>query len=118
MANDIEKAFGLPNTVTGFTDGVDRIFYPFKMCEIKKFFEIFQRIPDIKKLMINYLIEGGEEALKDFFAMCFQDNPFEDLETAIDIDNYSSIMKQCFEICGLTYPTDDEDIGENPQTEV
>lgn len=50
--------------------------------------------------------------------MCFQDNPFEDLETAIDIDNYSSIMKQCFEICGLTYPTDDEDIGENPQTEV
>lgn len=116
MNNDIEKAFGLSMSVTGFADGVDRNFYAFKMIEIKTFFEALNNIKHVSKLMVNYLFEDGEENLKVFFALCFKDNPFEDLEEVITIQNYPIIMKQCFEKSGLIYPEDKEE-SENPQKE-
>ena len=114
MNNDIEKAFGLTMSVTGFADGVDRSFYPFKMKEIKIFFETLNGVRHASKLMINYLFPDGEENLKKFFALCFKDNPFEDLEEVINISNYSLIMRQIFELNGLIYPEDKSE-DENPQ---
>lgn len=115
---DLKKALGLPLSVDGFADGVNRVFYSVKMSEIEEFFELIYAVRHFTKLAISFLYPDGRENLTKFFAFVFKDNPIEDLDQAITIHNYEKIMRQCFDCSGLDFPEEDANKNPNPPKEV